>query len=95
MDYIFCEKCFDVSHLSEKKKTHEKKEMDEIFVSQKCPKHENKKLDLFCVKDKVNICSLCLDDHQSHEVITIKKALEGNFNSIESKRMEMFILGKE
>jgi hypothetical protein len=88
-DSIFCEKCFDVSHRSEKNKTHEKKEMDEIFVSQKCPKHEKEKLDLFCVKDEVKICSLCLDDHQSHEVITIKKAItiiqNTNFQEIYSK----------
>jgi transcription initiation factor TFIIIB Brf1 subunit/transcription initiation factor TFIIB len=92
-DSIFCEKCFDFTHRSEKKKTHVKKEVDENFVSQKCPKHENKKLDLFCVKDKVEICSLCLDDHQSHEVITISKACKlykseiqnTNFQEIYSK----------
>jgi transcription initiation factor TFIIIB Brf1 subunit/transcription initiation factor TFIIB len=96
-DSIFCEKCFDVSHRSEKKKLHEKKEMDDVFVSQKCPKHENKKLDLFCVKDKVKICSLCLDDHQSHEVITIKKAIaiikteiqNTNFKEIMEKKKEL------
>jgi transcription initiation factor TFIIIB Brf1 subunit/transcription initiation factor TFIIB len=73
-DSIFCEKCFDFTHRSEKKKLHEKKEIEENFISQNCPRHENKKLELFCVKDEVKCCSLCLDDHKFHEVITLSNA---------------------
>jgi hypothetical protein len=87
-DSIFCEKCFEVLHRSEKKKLHEKKEIQENFVSQKCPKHENKKLDLFCLKDEEKCCSLCLDDHQSHEVISISKACELFKSEIQNKNFK-------
>jgi hypothetical protein len=73
-DSLFCDTCFDVSHRSGKKKKHEKKQVEESFISKKCPKHENKKLDLFCLKDEVKCCSLCLDDHKFHEVITVSNA---------------------
>jgi hypothetical protein len=74
-DSIFCEKCFEVLHRSEKKKTHQKKELKEDFIPQKCSKHENKKLDFFCFDDKVKCCSLCLlYDHQNHKVIPISEA---------------------
>jgi hypothetical protein len=87
-DSIFCEKCFDVSHRSEKKKTHEKKEMDENFVSQKCPKHEKEKLNLFCVKDEVKICSLCLSDHISHVIVPIKQAITLFRSEIQNKNFQ-------
>jgi hypothetical protein len=74
-DSIFCEKCFDFSHRSEKKKTHEKKEFKKDFISQKCSKHENKKLDFFCLNEKVKCCSLCLiSDHQNHKVEQLSEA---------------------
>jgi transcription initiation factor TFIIIB Brf1 subunit/transcription initiation factor TFIIB len=85
---IFCEKCFDFTHRSEKKKLHEKKEMDENFVSQKCPKHENKRLELFCVKDEVKCCSLCLSDHISHVVVPITQAITLFRSEIQNKNFK-------
>jgi transcription initiation factor TFIIIB Brf1 subunit/transcription initiation factor TFIIB len=87
-DSVFCEKCFDVSHRSEKKKLHEKKEVDENFVSQKCPKHENKRLELFCVKDEVKCCSLCLSDHISHVVVPITQAITLFKSEIQNKNFK-------
>jgi hypothetical protein len=64
-----------VLHRSEKKKTHQKKELKEDFIPQKCPKHENKKLDFFCLNEKVKCCSLCLiSDHQNHKVEQLSEA---------------------
>jgi hypothetical protein len=72
---IFCLKCFEFTHRSEKKKNHEKKQIEEDFIPQKCFKHENKKMDFFCVDDKVKCCSLCLiSDHKYHNVISISEA---------------------
>jgi hypothetical protein len=75
-------------HWSEKKKLHEKKEIEENFVSQKCPKHEKEKLNLFCVKDEVKICSLCLGDHISHVVVPIKQAITLFRSEIQNKNFK-------
>jgi hypothetical protein len=73
-DAVFCGKCFEFSHKSEKKKNHTKKEIEENFNPQKCSKHENKKLDLFCVDEMVKCCILCLKDHEYHKIVSISDA---------------------
>jgi hypothetical protein len=87
-----CEKCFDFSHRSEKKKFHEKKEIKENFIQQKCMKHD-KKLEFFCVKDETKCCSHCLiSDHEFHDVVPLSEAKYNlkteisyvNFNGISS-----------
>jgi hypothetical protein len=75
-------------HWSEKKKLHEKKEIEESFVSQKCPKHEKEKLNLFCVKDEVKCCSLCLSDHISHVVVPITQAITLFRSEIQNKNFK-------
>jgi alpha-tubulin suppressor-like RCC1 family protein len=60
--------------------------LEENFIPQKCSKHENKKLDLFCVKDEVKCCSLCLtSDHKFHDVIPISETA----NYYKSKILEV------
>jgi hypothetical protein len=80
-DSIFCEKCFEVLHRSEKKKKHEKKEIKKDFIPQKCTKHENKKLNFFCLDENVKCCSLCLlYEHKNHDVVPISEATK-NFKT--------------
>jgi hypothetical protein len=66
---IFCENCFQNRHQSEARKNHVKIELNEPVKSLNCSKHKNEKIKFYCMKDKVDCCSICvISDHHGHKV---------------------------
>jgi hypothetical protein len=71
----FCDNCFELNHVSLKKKTHKKSDFDN-FIPQPCEKHSNKNKDYYCQNDNEILCSTCAFDekHKGHKIQHLKEA---------------------
>jgi hypothetical protein len=51
------------------RKNHVKMELNEPVKSLNCSKHKNEKIKFYCMKYKVDCCSICvISDHHGHKV---------------------------
>ena len=88
-DY-FCEFCSKTHQKAKMSKNHQlipiEKMKDENQIKSitksnpqiYCQIHQQKELELFCEDCKLTICSLCVDKHLSHKILTLSSTIVGN-----------------
>jgi len=84
-DY-FCEGCVKV-HQKIKTTIEEMKDEDQINVISSssqcyCQIHQQKEIDLFCDDSKEPICSLCIDKHPSHKMLSLLSIMKNEKQSL-------------
>ena len=74
----YCEKCFELSHGSESKKSHKNKLIGIDYASSTCAYHFNKPKDCVCLKCNLAICPDCVSigDHKDHKIGSFKEGLD-------------------